>query len=119
MTVEQAFRAGPAEPLDRKIAAYALVLAACGVAGFGVEVGPFAATFYRRLGELLLQFRAKKSHSVTWSKKSEKFVFGDSLRIWAEDQVEDMIGVGQGGEFIAFMDHDFVAVEACGCEVGP
>ncbi len=51
MTVEQAFRAGPAEPLDRKIAAYALVLTACGVAGFGVEVSPFAATFYRRLGE--------------------------------------------------------------------
>ena len=67
---------------------------------------------------MLLQLRAKEGYSVTWLKKSEKFGLGDALE-WVDDQVEDMIGVGQGGELVAFMDHDFVAVEACGGELAP
>ena len=62
-----------------------------------------------------LQLRAKEGYSVTWLKKSKKFDLGDAPE-WVYDQVEDMIGVGQGGELVAFMDHDFVAVESCGGE---
>ena len=64
---------------------------------------------------MLLQLRTKEGYSVTWLKKSKKFVFRHSLRTWADDQVEDMIGVGQGGA-LAFMDNDFGAVESCGGE---
>ena len=67
---------------------------------------------------MLLQVRAQEGYSITWLKKSEKFGFGDAPE-WVDDQVEDMIGVGQGGELVAFMDHDFVAVEAGVGELAP